>query len=80
MFSTLYGTYFSFSMHFKLSSVIGFNLDKSKKLSSGNELRILKEKPFENNLRKREIAGNQQFLFFSYIVLYPCGTNFGTCW
>ena len=30
MFSTLYGTYFSFQMHFKMSSVICLNLDQSK--------------------------------------------------
>ena len=39
MFSTLYGTYFSFQMHFKMSSVICFNLDQSKILSSGNGLK-----------------------------------------
>ena len=38
MFSTLYGTYFSFWVHFKMSSAICFNLDKSKILSSANEL------------------------------------------
>ena len=30
MFSNLYGTYFPFLMHFKMSSAICFNLDKSK--------------------------------------------------
>ena len=43
MLSTLYGTYFSFEMHFKMSSAISFNLDQSKILSSGNGL-----KKFEN--------------------------------
>ena len=38
MFSTLYGTHFLFSMHFKMLSAICFNLDQSKVLSSGNEL------------------------------------------
>ena len=38
MFSTLYGTYFSFQMHFKMSSAICFNLDHSKIFSSGNGL------------------------------------------
>ena len=33
-----YGTYFSFEMHFKMSSAICFNLDQSKILSSGNGL------------------------------------------
>ena len=35
MFSSLYCTYFSFKMHFKMSSAIGFNLNQSKILSSG---------------------------------------------
>ena len=38
MFSTLYGTYFTFEMHFKMSYAICFNLDRSKILSSGNGL------------------------------------------
>ena len=38
MFPTLYGTYFPFYMHFKMSSAICFNLDQSKILSSGNGL------------------------------------------
>ena len=38
MFSTQYDTYFSFSMHFKMSSAISFNLDQSKILLSGNGL------------------------------------------
>ena len=32
----VYGTYFSLSMHFRLSSAICFNLDQSKILLSGN--------------------------------------------
>ena len=40
MFSTLYGTYFIFQMHFEMSSAICFNLDKSKILLSGNGLKI----------------------------------------
>ena len=40
MFSTLYGSYFPFYMHFKISSAIFFNLDQSKILSSGNGLNI----------------------------------------
>ena len=39
MFSTLYGTYFPFWMHFKISSAICFNSDQSKPLLSGNGLR-----------------------------------------
>ena len=39
LFSTLYGTYFSFSIHFKMSSAICFNLDQSKILSSDNGLK-----------------------------------------
>ena len=38
IFSTLYGTYFSFQMHFKVSSAICFNLDQSKILLSCNGL------------------------------------------
>ena len=40
MFSTLYGTYFSLQMHFKMSCAIPFNLNQSKILLSGNWLRI----------------------------------------
>ena len=39
MFSTLYGTCFSFYMHFKMSSAICFSLDQSKIVSSDNGLR-----------------------------------------
>ena len=42
MISTLYGMYFSFEMHFKMSSAVCFNLDQSKILSSGSGLRWLK--------------------------------------
>ena len=38
MFSTLYGTYFSFQIYFHMSSVICFSLDQPKILSSGNGL------------------------------------------
>ena len=38
MFSTLYGSYFSFQMHFNISSASCFNFDQSKILSSGNGL------------------------------------------
>ena len=38
MFSTLYGTYFSFGIHFKMLFAICFNLDQSKILPSGNGL------------------------------------------
>ena len=40
MFSTLCGTYFPFSMHFKMSSAICFTLYQSKILSSGNGLSV----------------------------------------
>ena len=47
MFSTLYGTYISFQMHFKMSSTICFGLDQSKILSSGNWLiRVSIHQPF----------------------------------
>ena len=38
MFSTLYGTYFSFQMHFQMSSAFCFYLEDAKILSSGNGL------------------------------------------
>ena len=38
LFSTLYGTYFPFQIHFEMSSAICFNLDQSKILLSGNGL------------------------------------------
>ena len=38
MFSTLHGTCFSFSMHFKMLSAVCFNLDQFKILSSGKVL------------------------------------------
>ena len=38
LFSALYGTYFSFQMHYKMSSAICFNLDQSETLSSVNWL------------------------------------------
>ena len=38
MFSTLYVTFFSFKMHFKMSTIC-FSLDQSKILSSGNGLK-----------------------------------------
>ena len=43
MFSTLYGTYFPFYMHFKMLSVIRFNLEQSKNVSFGNGLTDLKK-------------------------------------
>ena len=38
MFSTLYGTYFSFQIHIKMLCAICFILRQSKILSSGNEI------------------------------------------
>ena len=46
VFSTLYGTCFSFWMHFKMSSAICFSLDQSKILSSGNSLTVYKTTKF----------------------------------
>ena len=45
MFSTLYGMYFSFQMHFKILSAICFNLEQSKILLSGNGLTISQTSP-----------------------------------
>ena len=39
IFSTLHGPYFSFEIHFKMSSAIFSNLDQSEILSFGNELK-----------------------------------------
>ena len=40
IFSTLYGTYFSFQMHFKMLSALYLNLDQTKILLSGNGLKL----------------------------------------
>ena len=53
MFSTLYGTYFSFQMHFKMSSATCFNLDQSKILSSGNGVNSLDEAMLRSTHYKR---------------------------
>ena len=47
MFPTLYDTYFSLSMHFKILSAISFNLDQSKFFSSGNGLKVVKSQDCE---------------------------------
>ena len=44
MFSILYGTYFSFQMHFKMSAFFFLNLDQPKILSSGNGLTLPNDK------------------------------------
>ena len=49
MFSTLYGTCFSFYMNFKMMSAICFNLDQSKILSSGNNIIISWGQGLNNN-------------------------------
>ena len=41
MFSTLNGTYFSFQVHFKMLSAICFNFCHSKRLLSGNGLKVV---------------------------------------
>ena len=62
MFSTLYGTYFSFQMHFKMSSAICFNLDQSKILLSGNGL-TLENKILHN---KTFLGTSSKFPFYLY--------------
>ena len=52
-----------------MSSAVCFNLDQSKILSSGNELKVAKMNEFihyraENNVRKEENAGYHHFLPF----------------
>ena len=49
MFSTLYGSYFSFQMHFEMSSAIYFNLDQSEILSSGNELKHIDDSLYQTS-------------------------------
>ena len=70
-------------MHFKISSVICFNLDQFKILSSGNGLTLYhtipifndpekkkkKKRGVENIVGKGENAGNQHFLLFPQCFL-----------
>ena len=58
-------------MYFQMLSAICFNLDQSKILSSGNDLKSQGKKPFDNIVGKGENAGNQHFLPFSHNVFYP---------
>ena len=59
MFSSLYGTYHSFKMHFKMSSAICFNLDQSKIMSSGHGLKV------SGKRRKKLIT--RIFSFYHYV-------------
>ena len=71
MFSTLYGTYFLFEMHFRISSAICFNLDKSKILSSVNGLMSLQNMSIHITLH---IDLGQNFMLsvsFLYVNLLP---------
>ena len=66
MFSTLHGTYFSFQMHFKMSSANAFILDWSKILSLGNGLTLSQTSPgfyksFENTMRKEKLLAMSNF-------------------
>ena len=60
MFSTLYGTYFPFWMHFKMLSAICFNLDQSKILLSVNGL----------NMVLANVTTNTSLQFLSHIANY----------
>ena len=50
MFSTLYGTYYSFEMHFKNVICNMCDLDQSKMLSSGNGLNTIKIYPYTDGI------------------------------
>ena len=73
LFSSQYGSNFSFYMHFEMSSAICFNLDQFKILSSGYGLTLYhtiptfndpKEEAFGKHCGKRRNDGNQHFLLF----------------
>ena len=49
MFSTQYGTYFSFQIHFKMLSAICFNLDQSEILLSSDGLTLYQTVPTFND-------------------------------
>ena len=55
MFSTLYATYFSFQMNFKMFSAICLNLDQSKILWTGNALTDLLQRGNEYNMQNLAI-------------------------
>ena len=55
MFSTQYGTYFSFQIRFQMFSAICFNLDQSKILSSGNALCVSNPRLYSSNIYDTEI-------------------------
>ena len=74
MFSTLYGTYFSFQMHFKMSSAICFNLDQSKILSSGNGLTLsllmTTQESFVDSVDLDQTAQNVKFDLWSTLSTF----------
>ena len=83
MFSTQYGTYFPFQIHFQMSSAIFFNLDQSKiwRLVMGSQAHIdrqalehlitMKKRTFENLVGQRGNVGNQHSLLFQeYFLLF----------
>ena len=59
VFSTLYNTYFSFQMHFKMSSAICFNLDQSKTLSSANRLTLYQNEKILDWSKLKAFADNK---------------------
>ena len=67
MFSILYGTYFSFQIHFKMSSAIYFNLDQSNILSSGNEVNL--SETSRNVWATTDLSSASAFIFEKYIIL-----------
>ena len=57
-------------MHFEMSSAICFNLNQCKILLSGNGLKNLWKKPFENTMGKGVNNGNKLFSRFSAIFSF----------
>ena len=72
MFSTLYGTYLLFEMHFKMSSPVCFNLDQSKILSCGNGLMHQK---IENHLLLLYLVPLSIHNNFSKFEVHICSNN-----
>ena len=88
MFSTVCNTYFSFHMHFKMSSAICFNLDWSKFLSSGNVIKLIV--PFATmhlfcgeckvrSARKRDGKRYLNFVFMLYLNPFSYTDFCGIC-
>ena len=72
-FLPVYGTYFLFYMHFKMSSAICFNLDQSKMSSSGNGLMNSSFSPQDSisyTPLQREMYFGYSFTYYSNCGLF----------